>query len=247
MRRWKASGGNGKQPDIEPVNIANAAFSKELPVMPKLALACSGLSDTPVEVRTSCYKCITDNAAIIKNDNKPQNDQKMRERKHAGNDSHMYSLTIGDNFDESGRFICNKPEGFVYLDMLGKKPWNLLAHFQLVGKMRDVFGNVVDCPDITPEQKIRQYMSAACIAQRNASLLAYETGSLNSAYAGMTGPVADVFQAQSPASSVSSFGADSGCSMNASDKDTPLTDYFSDIEELKDAADFGAAIKPAAY
>lgn len=202
---------------------------------------CNGVSDPPTELKKPCYKCINDNAVQIKKDNAMEVEQKMRERTGAGNDSYMNSLAIGDNYDEDGRFICNKPEGFVNLDLLGKQPWRQVVHFQRVGKMYDTSGNIVDRPDITLEQKTLQYQSAYCIAERNASLAAHEIGSLNSAYVGMTAcaAVPAPLDLKSPASTVGSSGprsAVSTFSRAATDNDTPLTACFSDVPEIKDAA-----------
>lgn len=206
-----------------------------------------GVAHPATEVKNPCYKCINENAVKINKDNAKEIEQKMRERTGAGNDSFMMSLTIGDNWDEDGYFICNKPEGFVNIDMLGKKPWKQVAELERVGKMYDSFGNVVDRPDITLKEKTLQYDSAYCIAQRNASLAPHEIGSLNPAYVGMSAraPALPAHLALDPKSPVSTVGSSSiksptsAFSIATSDGDTPLTDCFSDVPEIKDVAAVG--------
>jgi hypothetical protein len=205
---------------------------KEIPA-PAPMISCDGVSDPPTELKTPCYKCVIQEQSRVKQDNTQDVADKMRERTGAGNDNYMKSLTIGDNFDENGRFICNKPENFVNLDLLGKQPWNLIEHFEKVGKTRDHFGHIIDRPDITAEQKTLQYQSIVCIAQRNASLMAHEIGSLNSAYTGMTGQIIPQFEPASPASTIESPSVRSTFSFSTtSDKagssDTPLTEVFAD-------------------
>ena len=235
-----ASGGTGKFAGLTSLLAANAA-SPELPASQPWS-QCPGISDPATEVKKPCYKCINDNAVKIKKDNAQEVEQKLRERAGAGNDSYMMSLVIGNNYDADGHFICNKPKRFVNIDRLGWQPWDLDDHFQLVGKMYDGFGNIVDRPDITVEQKALQYESAYCIAQRNASLAAYEMGSLNPAYAGMTvRATVPALNLKSPASTVgsASSGALSATSVftpAATENDTPLTACFSDVPKIKDAA-----------
>lgn len=239
----------------------DTAISNKLPGSPPWS-QCTGVSNPPEEVTKPCYKCINDNAVQIKNDNAKEVEQKMRERTGAGNDSYMTSLAAGDNFDEDGNFICNKPKDFVNIDMLDKNPWKSDAIFRRVGKMRNSSGNIVDRPDITVEQKTLQYESAYCIAQRNASLAPHDVGSLNMAYSGMTAretvlnmPAPPDFEQtlsveskkklaylalKSPTSTVGSsgpFSASSAFSRAATDDGTPLTATFSDVSDIKDAGD----------
>lgn len=218
---------------------ADTASSKEIPA-PTPNIVCAGVSDPPTEIKSPCYKCLMREQAQVKQDNSQEVADKMRERTGAGNDNYMKSLAIGDNYDENGRFICTKPKNFVNLDLLGKKPWDLVEHFEKVGKMRDAFGHVIDSPDITAEQKTLQYESIVCIAQRNASLMAHEIGSLNSAYTGMTGRIIAKSEPTSPGSSVDSPSVQSAFSFSTIDdkaatNDTPLTDVFgNDIADFKE-------------
>ena len=153
----------------------------------------------------------------------------MRERRGAGNDNYMTSLSTGNNYDQDGNFICTKPKGFVFLDMLGKKPWDKAEHLEKVGMMRDHFGRLVDRPDITAEQIALQADSVTAIAQRNSTLKPEELGSRNLAYAGMSSRA--VTSPKSPAddtASASATASDGSVSptTEGDDYESPVTDYF---------------------
>jgi hypothetical protein len=206
------------------------SFSKEIPA-PALNIVCTGISDPPTDVKKICYKCLLEEQSQVKDKNDEASAAKMRQRTGAGNDNYMKSLAVGDNYDENGHFICTKPKDFVHVGMLGKKPWDQLEDFEKIGKMRNAYGHVVDRPDITAEQKALQYASMFCIAQRNASLMAHEIGSLNSAYAGMTSQVIAKPVPDSPTSSATKSPTNSDFSFGDTNKDTssvdtPLTDVF---------------------
>jgi hypothetical protein len=189
--------------------------------------------EPPNEVKVPCYKCVTDDQAKVKRDNAEASQEKMRERRGAGNDNYMQSLALGNNYDEEGQFICDKPENFVYLDMLGKYPWDSLAYFDKVGKMRDRFGYIVDRPDITPEQKGLQVKSAICIAQRNSSMKVEELGSVNPAYMGMTSRFIAELDPPTVADAASDGGSDNFALPNNEDEveyDSPVTDFFDYVE-----------------
>jgi hypothetical protein len=193
---------------------------------------CPGVSDPPTQVKTPCRKCIDIEAQKIKDSNVQANNDKMHHRNGAGNDNFMKSLADGPNYDEFGTLICNKPKGFVNLTMLGTKHWNELDHFNRVGKMIDEIGTIIDRPDITPEQKALQILCQIAIAQRNSSLQAWEVGSLNKAYAGMSSR-----EIEQPLRSASS--ADTAFSSLWSDDDifdlkTPDTPFFP--QEVQKAA-----------
>ena len=87
--------------------------------MPSTTFECTGVSEPPTEIKQSCYKCVSNKAAQIKDENAQEVEKKMRERTGAGNDSYMYSLSVGENYDENGRFICTMPADFVNITMLG--------------------------------------------------------------------------------------------------------------------------------
>lgn len=153
----------------------------------------------------------------------------MRDRRGAGNDNYMMSLSYGNNYDKDGKFICNKPKGFVFLDMLGKKPWDKDEYLEKVGMMRDDQGRIVDRPDITPEQVGLQVLSAIAIAERNSTLEPEELGSRNAAYAGMTSrgiTSPKDATATDSASSTASTGSESPTTQVGDDYESPVTDYF---------------------
>jgi hypothetical protein len=194
--------------------------------VPEFIHVCKGVSDPPTQVKTPCRKCIDIEAQKIKDSNVQANNDKMHQRTGAGNDNFMKSLSDGPNHDEFGTLICNKPEGFVNLTMLGTKHWNELVHFIRVGKMVDEVGTIVDRPDITPEQKALQILCQIAIAQRNSSLQVWEIGSLNKAYAGMSSREIEepLHSASSADTAFSSLWSDD----DVFDLDTPDTPFFPD-------------------
>ena len=61
------------------VIVANHHCSSQLS-MPSTTFECTGVSEPPTEIKQSCYKCVSNKAAQIKDENAQEVEKKMRER-----------------------------------------------------------------------------------------------------------------------------------------------------------------------